>query len=698
VAGQGSWVRVRPIVVRLVTALIAAQAAIACSAQAATVPSTLSESGLLKRLADPSGQLTPLPAGTRVIQVSSHDLTGGNLDGGSYDALPANPLRPPTFVRKEGGAFVIADLLGPGCLARIWMTAGSPTQGDPSSFGNLQLLFDGADRPAVDVPAADFFGGKDSRFPAPLVGDHHVSSGGNYSYIPFCFARRLVVRATGSLSDSSNYFQMTFLRAPGGTATTTFDGNGAAAAASAASSLAHPGQAPATPPFSTVSTQVHPGELVSLGRLTGAGTVRYLRFAVTPFDAATLHDLSLRVAVDGAATPQIDVPLADLFGDGLEVRPIRSLAFGMTPADNTGYFALPVPYARGARISLLSNADAHVSLTLWKGAPVRTHSRLYGQRLVTQTQLGQDFPVLQAGGSGRLVSYVMDVLDPGAPGSGFSGGQWFMEGTERVYVDGSRSPSIYGTGTEDIFNGGYYFNGGPFTLPLTGAGPLGSTGTEGGTQSAYRVYVNDGAIWSSGLDFGQQAGGGNERLPETAQATTFSYRAPVRLRLADALTFGSPGNEQAHSLTGAFSRVTLDAYFEGKHDGNLPVSTIVIGGSVYPAAPPQASSESFSAAGIAFSTPISLTLKTSATNNGVVLRRLLDQSTPAPVGVSVDGQPAGTWTGPAFQGNPSKQWLEDDYDLPSALTAGKSSLRITLTPTNSVTATAYELQALTRSD
>ena len=40
-----------------------------------------------------------------------------------------------------------------------------------------------------------------------------------------------------------------------------------------------------------------------------------------------------------------------------------------------------------------------------------------------------------------------------------------MEGDERVHFDGSRSPAIYGTGTEDFFSGAYYYNRGRFTLP-----------------------------------------------------------------------------------------------------------------------------------------------------------------------------------------------------------------------------------------
>jgi hypothetical protein len=33
----------------------------------------------------------------------------------------------------------------------------------------------------------------------------------------------------------------------------------------------------------------------------------------------------------------------------------------------------------------------------------------------------------------------------------------FLEGDERVFVDGQESPQIYGTGTEDFYESGFYF-------------------------------------------------------------------------------------------------------------------------------------------------------------------------------------------------------------------------------------------------
>src|SRR4051812_35245831 len=101
-----------------------------------------SQAGLLERLTDPVAALKPLPPGTRVVQASSHDLGGGNVDGGSYGGAVTTVGVPPNFVRREDGGYVLAELRRPGCLVRAWMTA-LANNGDLSAFGRLQLFFDG---------------------------------------------------------------------------------------------------------------------------------------------------------------------------------------------------------------------------------------------------------------------------------------------------------------------------------------------------------------------------------------------------------------------------------------------------------------------------------------------------------------------------------------------------------------------------
>ena len=51
---------------------------------------------------------------------------------------------------------------------------------------------------------------------------------------------------------------------------------------------------------------------------------------------------------------------------------------------------------------------------------------------------------------------------------GIAGDISYLEGNEQFFVDGEKRASTLGTGTEDYFNGGWYYNQGRFALPLHG--------------------------------------------------------------------------------------------------------------------------------------------------------------------------------------------------------------------------------------
>ena len=48
---------------------------------------------------------------------------------------------------------------------------------------------------------------------------------------------------------------------------------------------------------------------------------------------------------------------------------------------------------------------------------------------------------------------------------------FYLEGNERAFVDGAAQPQILGTGTEDFFDGGWYFYDQLFSLPFSGSPP-----------------------------------------------------------------------------------------------------------------------------------------------------------------------------------------------------------------------------------
>ncbi|MEW5944975.1 MAG: glycoside hydrolase family 172 protein [bacterium] len=109
----------------------------------------------------------------RSAQESSYDRTGGNDD---YVVLDAGERR------------TIAELEGPGCVSRIWMTVTSP---DPYIYRTMVLrgYWDGESAPSIECPAGDFFGAGFCRYTHFCSEPLGMSSGGFYSYFPMPFEK-----------------------------------------------------------------------------------------------------------------------------------------------------------------------------------------------------------------------------------------------------------------------------------------------------------------------------------------------------------------------------------------------------------------------------------------------------------------------------------------------------------------------------
>ena len=85
-------------------------------------------------------RLAELRPAVRIGVVSSYDRSGGNDDGFSGKD---------SFVRKEPGGLVLADLEGPGVIYRLW----TPSPGEDV----LEFYFDGEPEPRIHRGFRDLF-------------------------------------------------------------------------------------------------------------------------------------------------------------------------------------------------------------------------------------------------------------------------------------------------------------------------------------------------------------------------------------------------------------------------------------------------------------------------------------------------------------------------------------------------------------
>jgi hypothetical protein len=461
-----------------------------------------------------------LREGVHTYQTSSHDPTGHNDDGfsGRYSCLH----------RVRLGCLMAAHT-GPGELESVW-TAGNQ-QGQSAPEGNLIVRLDG--RTVIDRTWPELAAGRPAGpFAFPLALSPEESWGASSIQVPLAFHHSMQV-----ISQFNPHFfhvvYRTFATGAGLTARLSRPSN----PPDVISELRRAGRhspLPRLPAIAWITHRLHvaaaggaggpggpggPGGAV-VARLRGPGAITGLHIHITGYGTtppeqgsiAVYEHARLRISFDGRV--DVDAPLGRFFGAGLGPAEVRSLMFADTGGP-TGTLSSwwPMPFARGAVVSIVDGSGVPitggtVSVT-WSRSPAWT------RRLGAGGHYGYFHAVSRAGTPGAGVYYrfvrtmgagsfdgVTLVIRGGDPPS-------YMEGNERAYVDGARRPQFQGTGTEDFFDGGWYFFGNTFTLPLSGyvTGTTPATGCPtGNCKSMYRLMIADGVPYSRSLLYEIQHG------------------------------------------------------------------------------------------------------------------------------------------------------------------------------------------------
>lgn len=599
-------------------------------------------------------RLVEIGTDSRTKQFSSFDRAGYNRDN------VASCLR----TTEEG--CVIAEHTGPGEIDSIWFTRDG---GDVTATGNIRIELDGQP-PIVDAPLQDVVNGTLGKpFEYPLVANREQSSGGVYIKVPMTF--RESMRIT---TDADPVFShVTYREFASAAGITTFDPADPAADVFdklAASGTADPKPEQPNPQTIEQPIDVAAGETVTMAETSEPGALTSLAFQIpqlgtTPESDDILRNARLRIGFDGEQT--VDAPLGEFFGSGFGLADVRSFMFGMDPATKTLSSWWLMPYAESATVELYNGSGVAISggqstvgtsaTTQWAdelAAGRAGHFRTTSVR--EETELRKDYVLMDTAGRGQVVGVTQSA-------EGVDGSRSHVEGDERIFVDGSSSPDLHGTGTEDFFEGGWYFNNGTFTNPLNG-NPIstdgGATGCSADCFGMYRLLIAEGIDFSSDIRFSAEHGRVNH-IPAVEGSTTYWYGEPTgELAWTDTLDVGNTNSENAHGYTsdtpGEITELTSG--FEGvDHASPQPVTLDAR----------------------ATAAEVSFRMAVSPANQGVQLRRISNQTKGfQAAGVTVDGEPAGTWTQPL--GNAVRRWLDDSYQLPASLTAGKEELTITLTP------------------
>lgn len=386
---------------------------------------------------------------------------------------------------------------------------------------------------------------------------------------------------------------------------------------------------------------------------TGSNSFTY-PLALDSKSQAILNNTNLVISWDNSETPAVDVPIGSFFAMGqFGSYATKSLMLGVDSL-NYLYCYFPMPYNHHTKLQLVNSGSTALNNIHYeiKHTPVTESFDSLGyfyakfNHEIHTANDGKDIKLLDVSGSGKFLGVMVSMQG--------NTNRTYLEGDERFYIDYNQSPAFYGTGTEDFYQGGWYFGNGPFTLPMHG-----NTAHWVDTQdktAAYRFFLHDAINFRTHITAGVEHGNQND-APAEYWSTAYYYLNPLASAIfTDSIEIGNSNSETNHSFSvGTLSWThTQNAAFDGVRS-NYYVSKI----------------------GKATTDYSQFTMAIEKSNNGVILRRTFDQYFGSQkADVYVDNMLVGTWNDQII--NTNKRFREDEFMIPAQYTRGKSNIQVKL--------------------
>ncbi len=434
-----------------------------------TAQGTITTESLFKEMTDLES-LTRFPdPAYRTVQFSSFDrrsrLPGGPGWFANSDGFGGEPI--PNFektLKEPGpdgiGEYLVADVKGPGAVVRLWSAAIS---------GNVRLYIDDLSRPLYDGEAAPFFRRTYGCFSESSALDTDVLERTIYqrdaAYSPLPFRKNLRIVWIGNLKEIHFYQVGVRLYEPG-TKLVSFSPRDLVTSSRTINDvlavLADPDRMPTSSSDSPLSfrTSIPPFEKRDLLSLEGPRAVEKLVLKLESGDMdMVLRKTILHILCDDAPWGQVQSPVGDFFGAAPGINPCVSLPFSVHP-DGTMVCRFLVPFQKSMKIVLENAGDEPVNVSgsastrpySWdeqRSMHFRARWRV-DHGLTASNRDVQDLPFLMARGQGLYVGTASFIMNPSPVPTPY--GSWWGEGDEKVFVDGDKTPSTFGTGSEDYYN------------------------------------------------------------------------------------------------------------------------------------------------------------------------------------------------------------------------------------------------------
>lgn len=203
----------------------------------------------------------------------------------------------------------------------------------------------------------------------------------------------------------------------------------------------------------------------------GRSFLRMLRRTIRHDEKPIIHKkVHIRIYFDGEERPSVDCPIGDFFGTGFGKYKHYWSRYISTTAG--GYICnFHMPFRKKARVEIV-NTSKKFGVIAFYGAityakydePEQIDKMGYFHAKYVEehpTTKGKPFTFLDTTekkflgkeGRGHLVGLLLSAAPLYPKKNGFS----YLEGNTKIFIDGEEEPAIEYTGTEDIFQGAWYY-------------------------------------------------------------------------------------------------------------------------------------------------------------------------------------------------------------------------------------------------
>jgi len=434
---------------------------------------------------------------------------------------------PETYVK----GVALARIEGSGRLARLWMTASSLRHGAVANDEIFRIWVDDDPNPVVDEPLAAIIDGTAGEMFAYPFGDgpgDHMAW-----YYPVVFAKKLIV-GLDNLGPLEYYYDQVAVvldREPVARKAASSPlkiRDSVAATLGATSNGGDLGE----PLVDSLPFSVMPAQTTTLFELTGPTTIRGIRATIAKEALALLQQVEWQVTWDDAATPAMTLPMSDLFVSSLDAPEDKNASLGLAGFEVDGVvhleLRLPMPFMKNAKFVVTNNNGVPVDFTLavrgFPTVPTEAFGHLYVERQETLAPApGKTHPLANVTGRGKWAGTCMMLEGRGVGDkTPFDEPLNFLEGDELGTLDGELT--IRGTGTEDYFNGAFYFEAGAHSSPFAQWWGTRVNGLVAQTNACRFHVLGDTIDFAQSAKLELEIGPGIPETLERYRTITFLYR------------------------------------------------------------------------------------------------------------------------------------------------------------------------------